>query len=608
MRNFVLAACLLMFFETGGFTNELPAHLKPGHPRLIVTDATWGKIQELSAKDPGLARFLDALKADGYGTLSLPPLTYKKEGRRLLAVSRAAFQRIVLWSFDYRITGDIRFLHRAEQEMLAVSEFSDWNPSHFLDTAEMTAGVSLGYDWLYGGLSPASREFIRNAIVQKGLRPGLDPEYNSWRHFKNNWNQVCCGSLTIGALAVADEESDVAGKILKLTKANIHNGLEPYKPDGAYPEGPVYWGYGTTYQALMIAALESALGTDWQLSQSPGFSQSADYLLQMTGPDRLFFNYSDGEPKSEYAFETALFWMAQKFHQQGLLYFQRCDLGEFETNTNVDNSMQFAPLAAFWWPEDDQFPPPTLPLSWYGRGINPVAVFRSSWTDPHALYLAVKGGTASASHGHMDAGSFVLEADGVRWALDLGKQDYNSLESQGVGIWGMDQKSDRWKVFRLNNFSHNTLTINGQLHVAKGYAPIIAFSTNAAMPCVVIDLSKVFEGQAGKVIREFQLLPNLEIVIDDNLEGLNPGDNVRWAMVTSAQIHLEGSHAILEQDGKQLEVLVESPPGGALNVIPASGAHNYDAPNPNAHIIVVNAPASGSGKLHIRVLLQPLDN
>jgi hypothetical protein len=146
MRKFVLAACLFLLFKTAGFSEDVLAQLNPNHPRLLVTDTTWENLQDRSMKDPGLRRFLETLRADGYNTLKLTPLTYKKEGRRLLDVSRTAFQRIVLWSFDYRITGDARFLHRAEQEMLNVSEFPDWNPTHFLDTAEMTAGLSLGYD------------------------------------------------------------------------------------------------------------------------------------------------------------------------------------------------------------------------------------------------------------------------------------------------------------------------------------------------------------------------------------------------------------------------------------------------------------------------------
>ena len=51
------------------------------------------------------------------------------------------------------MTSEKKYLNRAVKEMLAVSAFSDWNPSHFLDVAEMTMAVSIGYDWLYDGLS-----------------------------------------------------------------------------------------------------------------------------------------------------------------------------------------------------------------------------------------------------------------------------------------------------------------------------------------------------------------------------------------------------------------------------------------------------------------------
>jgi hypothetical protein len=37
--------------------------------------------------------------------------------------------------------------------MLAAAAFSDWNPSHFLDVAEMTAALAIGYDWLYEEVS-----------------------------------------------------------------------------------------------------------------------------------------------------------------------------------------------------------------------------------------------------------------------------------------------------------------------------------------------------------------------------------------------------------------------------------------------------------------------
>ncbi len=47
------------------------------------------------------------------------------------------------------MTGDPQFKDRAEQEMLGVAAFPDWNPPHFLDVGEMTTAMAIGYDWLY---------------------------------------------------------------------------------------------------------------------------------------------------------------------------------------------------------------------------------------------------------------------------------------------------------------------------------------------------------------------------------------------------------------------------------------------------------------------------
>ena len=43
------------------------------------------------------------------------------------------------------------------KELRAAAAFPDWNPSHFLDTAEMTHAFAIGYDWLYEGLGPEAR-------------------------------------------------------------------------------------------------------------------------------------------------------------------------------------------------------------------------------------------------------------------------------------------------------------------------------------------------------------------------------------------------------------------------------------------------------------------
>ena len=66
------------------------------------------------------------------------------------------------------------------------------------------------------------------------------------------------------------------------------------------------------------------------------------------------------------------------------------------------------------------------------QGKNPVCLMRTSWKDPEALFIGFKAGSPSVNHGHMDIGSFIAEANGVRWAVDLGSQNYESLESKGM--------------------------------------------------------------------------------------------------------------------------------------------------------------------------------
>ena len=95
--------------------------------------------------------------------------------------------------------------------------------------------------------------------------------------------------------------------------------MHEFSPDGAYPEGPGYWGYGTTYNVMLISALQSTLGTDFGLSQQPGFLATADYYLHVTGPSGYFFNYSDcgrGGP----SVAAAMFWFAAQRQQPYLLW------------------------------------------------------------------------------------------------------------------------------------------------------------------------------------------------------------------------------------------------------------------------------------------------
>jgi hypothetical protein len=475
----------------------------PSHPRLLLLDGEESAIKQNIASDTIWRYTHDFILDECDKLLNRDPVERILIGRRLLDKSREALRRVFYLSYAWRMTSQTKYLERAEKELLAVASFSDWNPSHFLDVAEMTMAVSIGYDWLYKDLSAETLTIVKKAIIEKGLKPSLDSENNSWSRGSNNWNQVCNAGMTFGAIAVYEDQSELAVSIIERAVSSINLPMADYEPDGAYPEGYAYWGYGTSFNIMFLSAMEKVFGKNYGLTINQGFFKTAEYLENMTGSTGRAFNYSDSG--SGGSMHPAMFWFANRLNDPSLLWSERYHM----LNKNPPND-RLLPSVMIWSAglPVDKITPPAKKI-WAGQGKNPVALMRSSWTDPNAIYVGLKAGSPSVNHGHMDAGSFIMEADGERWAMDFGAQDYNSLETAGVSLWGMAQNSQRWEVFRYNNFVHNTLTVNNQLQEVGGYAPIISYSEMPSMINAVSDISSLYKGNLLKAVRGIGIVDNL---------------------------------------------------------------------------------------------------
>lgn len=131
----------------------------------------------------------------------------------------------------------------------------------------------------------------------------------------------------------------------------------------------------------------------------------------------------------------------------------------------------------------------------------------------------------------MDAGSFIYEQAGVRWAMDLGMQDYYSLESKGVDLWDIKQQSQRWNVFRIGSSVHNTLTINGQNHQVNGFAELTHLNGNTKNKGVNVDLTSTLGQAVHQATRTIILAPDNTLEVTDYIENNDryiyyPMDNV----------------------------------------------------------------------------------
>ena len=155
-----LTGCQLSAAGTD-LTPDVLATLKPAHPRLLATADAWDELKKQRRHDVRLDALLARIEGDGRSRLKQPVLVRELEGKRLLAVSREALNRIMAWAFCFRLTGDKNFLQRAQTGMLNLAAFSYWKPNHFRDVAEMTTAMAIGYDWRYADLDPAARLEIR---------------------------------------------------------------------------------------------------------------------------------------------------------------------------------------------------------------------------------------------------------------------------------------------------------------------------------------------------------------------------------------------------------------------------------------------------------------
>jgi len=592
---------LLLFFSFNGYAQISDQAVIPQHPRLLLSQGQEESIKKLIASEQAWAVTNQSIMDDCAAMINMPLLKKIKKGKRLLEVSRECLHRVFYLSYAYRVTRDTRYLKRAEAEMVNVSGFDDWNPSHFLDVGEMTMALAIGYDWLFDGISEESKKTISDAILKNGIEASMDPQYNSWLKVNYNWNQVCNSGIAYGALATYELHPAVSKAITERAIQSISIPMKEYSPDGVYNEGFGYWNYGTSYNVMFISALETVFNSDFGLLQIKGFKKTPYYIENMTGATGQPFNYFDsGDGNGP---NPSMYWFASRSDDRSLLWIEKSLLIGDQSAKD-----RFLP-ALMVWAKDVRLNQITQPknLMWVGQSQNPVALMRTSWTDRNALFVGIKGGSPSLNHAHMDAGSFVFDADGERWAIDLGPQNYESLETKGVDLWNEKQNSQRWQVFRYNNLAHNTLAFNNKFQLVNGNAAIVSHSDAPDFMNAVIDLSSIYKDVAEKVHRGIAIVNKQYLLVRDEVQMRDTDMVLRWSMVTKAKVTISNDHqAVLIQNGKHLQIKITGPSDLRIKTWSASPVNDYDAPNPGVTIVgyEVKIPAHASSAVSVYLMPQ----
>ena len=553
---------LLLFLVLPGTASFARAQETVPHPRLLMRAGE----EALVRPDGEFAKADSVIRAFSDAVLEEPPVTRAFIGRRLLHTSREALKRIFWLGYTYRVHGGEAYARRAIDEMLAVSAFSDWNPAHFLDVGEMTMAVAIGYDWLYDEMTPAQRETVARAIIDKGLKPA-GSEADAWFYRSEiNWNSVCNAGMVYGALAVWEEDPDYCRSMLEKSLESNKLAYHAYN-GGGYPEGYNYWGYGTSFQIMLEAAVDSAFPERWPVGAGhlpDDFLASSEFVRFTSTPAGNCYSFSDSYRKANGQYMQA--WMLTRTGDPSLLYPEMRIMEDTGYKRLCEERLfPMFLISLIHAPRFELFPPEEH--YYQCGGTTPIFVYREGWTSRTDDYLGVKGGMTMSSHSHCDQGSFYFESDGVAWATDLGMQDYNSLESAGVDLWDMLQDSERWTVFRIGPFSHNILTVNGE--IPKVNAAVNFRRTqkpdrlSAETPAgAELDLSHLYDNLDQYVRQVHYDGTDLEIV--DTIQAADTACTVRWAMCSEAAAAIFGDRILLLSDGKQriLSATVSGPAGG----------------------------------------------
>lgn len=525
---------------------------------------------------------------------------YNITGGRLLSISRNVKNALEALAMSYHLTGNSKYLKKACAIMEQVAAFPNWNPSHLLDTAEMSAGIAIGYDWLYNSLTESQRKTIEEAILNHALIVAQRGYASNawWTRETVNRNIVHNGGFIMGALSVADIYPDIAFDIVKNAIYCLGYMLPSFAPDGAWDEGVGYAIYTLEYLAKTYSTLEAALGSDMGLSEVAGINKINYFLFHSSSINGRNNFHDDGASSLGICPE--------------MLYIARI----FGDDTAVAKYMEMKNLSGatakvedlLWYSEPIEDSITSIPLDGYFRGAEFVAM-RDAWGNANRSYLSFHGGKNYGGNGHyhIDAGTFVLDLAGVRWAEDLGTDNltYGTVDGSFDG--------DRSVVYRVRAEGHNTIVINPDESGGQDDdtdAKVIEIDGNEDYAYAVLDLSSAYKTHTNSVKRKYSLINNRsEAVIEDEII-LKQQSDIYWFMHTKASAQVTENGILLTKDGKNLLVTIECSTEADISVADALHLiYNPDYSNQadNSSYKKIQIKMEGSGLVALRVKFTPIN-
>ncbi len=542
------------------------------HPRVQFTQADFDRMVELSSTDPNMIRWKGQVIATADAACSSALPKYERYDGTRMSVQRNLSKSIHALAVAYHITKDQKYLDRAYLELETVSKFTDWNPSHHLDTCEMMAAVAVGYDWLYNYFTPEQREVIERGVRNNGFYDSAlafqttSSTMGSAFNATQNHGTVDNSGAFLAALAFYDAMPDVAAYIgANALRGNTLN-MYQWAPDGMWFEGAGYWELAMQFTAKFISAVDTFFTNDMGWSRIDGIRESAITEMQCQTPLGVY-NFADAMPSQVYVPE--MMWAANLGNTEGV-YSALINA----TNGKFANGEDQA-LAMLWYHPEMIEGSTSMEIDHMVESIDTL-MMRNSWEAKQPYVVGVHAGQTRIPHSQLDGGSFIYEADGVRWSVDYGMGNYN-----GGGYFDDEpMNGKRWKNLSCRAELHSTIfTESGSQpdHFVESFADATLVESKPRGAIATVDMSELLRNVNG-ALRGFAFTDNRTSLVVRDEVNISGTTNVYWSMLTKATATIDEANkkVTLSQDGQTLVIDYRSSHDVTVTCDPAAALPGSD--------------------------------
>lgn len=519
-----------------------------GHPRILLLPGRQEEILRRIERTDHLRRGWQYQVNAARGILAHPPLeeNYAAAGEG----QHGHYSTVATWyhrhmenvAFVGHLTDDPRMIRKGIDMLMTICGYERWlgplfdDPDYFdpvwnsaLETAMTTEAVAISYDLLHDHLTEEQRRFVRDALVEKGIRPlihdWVDPVGASQipRHQlpNSNWVMVCTGSAGLGALAILGEHPDAERWVRQVrdrTRAwfkdrgndyyadapNPNHRPDPipvigptepnFGVDGGYKESISYMNYGSRYGLFFADALKRSCGEDLFGHVPEGIFDVMAWSLMAYpldgGVETRLIDFGDSGTSVAWYGDLLTAMIANRRDPLAAWLYRRV------------NPVPSTPRSLLWYDPSVIGTPPdtTIPMGVF-RGIGQV-IMRQGW-GPDTPMAAIK---FHQNRGHHDLGTVFLYGQGRPTLIDSGSSHYghdiyrrHGSRSIGHNVVLVDNTNQRWTDGKMI-----AAVSTSQLSAASG------------------QLAAAYPDKLESWTRDLIMLPNRQALILDQLEAAQP--------------------------------------------------------------------------------------